>query len=114
MHVPFFIIICFGLPLLLYGFYLFDRLVKTEHAQNPAAWEADGKPNGFFWRAPERTMFGSDLARTRASMSWVFVTPEWIKDLPDSIVLLRRFRFCILGWNILVIVVFLMMGLNSQ
>jgi len=38
---------------LLYGFVLFDRLLRPEYETHRQSWEADGRPSGFFWR-PER------------------------------------------------------------
>lgn len=101
-----------GLPLLLYTFLTFDRLVKTQYALNRTAWETDGKPNGFFWRAPERTMFGSDWARTRLSFTWLFTTPSWMEHSTNYAVLLKRFRIGVLVWNIFGILAILAMQLR--
>jgi hypothetical protein len=50
MLIVYLVIAAAGVTLLLNSFLTFDRLVKAEYAFNRTAWEADGKPNGFFWR----------------------------------------------------------------
>jgi hypothetical protein len=49
------VILLFLLPLLLSCFVAFDRLVRLEYASHCRAWEADGKPRGFFWCPVEST-----------------------------------------------------------
>jgi hypothetical protein len=39
--------------ILIYAFFNFDRLVKIEYQRHNEDWIKDGKPIGFFWRAPE-------------------------------------------------------------
>ena len=41
-------VIVVALPVLFYSFYAFDRIVRAEYETNKIAWEADGKPYGFF------------------------------------------------------------------
>jgi hypothetical protein len=101
------LILAVGLPLLLYSFLMFDRLVKAEYAMNRIDWEADGKPRGFFWNAPECTFFRSNLARNRLSFHWLFSTPLWAMASPECQTWLRRLRICVLAWNILVVIAFL-------
>jgi hypothetical protein len=62
---------------LLYAFAIFDRLVRAEYGQHRAAWKADGRPRGFFWHAPECTLFRSAWATNRLSFVWLFKTPAW-------------------------------------
>jgi hypothetical protein len=109
MLIVYLVIAAAGVTLLLNSFLTFDRLVKAEYAFNRTAWEADGKPNGFFWRAPERTIFGSDWARTRLSFAWLFTTPPWMNNSTDYAALLKRFRIGVLVWNIFGLVVILTM-----
>lgn len=59
------VIIVIGLPLVLYAFQMFDRLVRAEYEMNRIDWETDGRPFGFFWKAPENTLFWSVWARSR-------------------------------------------------
>jgi hypothetical protein len=60
MPLEMIVIMAVGLPVLLYSFIMFDRLVKAEYAMNRIAWEADGKPRGFFWNAPECSFIRSN------------------------------------------------------
>jgi hypothetical protein len=92
-----------GMSLLLYSFRMFDRIVRAEYEVNRAAWEADGKPRGFFWSAPECTFFRSDWARNRLSFVWLFKTPAWAVDSVDCQTWLTRFRACVLAWNFLAV-----------
>ena len=101
-----------GIPLIFYSFFMFDRLVKTEYAENRAAWEADGKPSGFFWSSPECSFFRSDWARNRVSFLWLFSTPSWVNDSAECQSWLNRLRICVLGWNILLVTVFLALTSN--
>jgi len=95
-----------GLSILFYAFLMFDRIVRLEYEMNRAAWEEDGNPYGFFWTAPECTWFKSGWARNRLSFVWLFSTPEWTLDSTDSRQYLKRFRICVLAWNVLVLCVF--------
>lgn len=36
-------------PALLYGFWVFDQIVKLEYEAHRKQWEQDGRPHGFFW-----------------------------------------------------------------
>lgn len=107
MTLAIIIILALSLPLLLYSFVMFDRLVKTEYETHRAAWESDGKPYGFFWRAPECTYFPSGWARNRLSFAWLFTTPLWALDSPRCRLWLSRLRICVLAWNVLIVFSFI-------
>src|SRR4051812_39784312 len=85
---------------LLYAFILFDRLLRTEYQEFRNAWNADGRPVGFFWRAPECDRFTSNLARVRLSLAWLFRTPSWISASPALSTQLRRHRWAVFIWNV--------------
>ncbi len=106
--MPLSILVMFGIgvPFLLYGFRMFDRIVRTEYEKNRSEWEEDGKPYGFFWRAPECTFFRSGWARNWLSLSWLFITPLWAAETEDCLVWLRRFRICVFAWNLLMVIAF--------
>ena len=106
------VILTVGIQLIFYSFLMFDRLVKTEYATNRVAWEADGKPRGFFWNAPECLFFRSDWARNRLSFLWLFSTPSWVTDSAECQSWLKRLRICVLAWNILIVTVFLTLTSN--
>jgi hypothetical protein len=88
---------------LLYGLIEFDRLVRAEHQLHRAAWESDGSPCGFFWWPPDSFPFAGYFARTRVAFAWLFQTPPWVSLSSEHIQLLRRFRVCIVAWNIVCI-----------
>jgi hypothetical protein len=91
---------------LLYAFVLFDRLLRAEYEQHRPAWETDGRPAGFFWRAQESGFFLSKLAVIRLSFAWLFRTPAWVASSPALVTMLRRHRYAVLVWNIGVLVWF--------
>jgi hypothetical protein len=107
MPLEMIVIMAVGLPVLLYSFIMFDRLVKAEYAMNRIAWEADGKPRGFFWNAPECSFIRSNWARNRLSFLWLFSTPLWAMASPECQTWLRWLRICVLAWNILLVIAFL-------
>jgi hypothetical protein len=105
LAVAFLIIV--GLALLLYAFLMFDRIVRTEYEKNRIVWEADGRPCGFFWNAPECTLVRSGWARNRLSFVWLFTTPSWSDDSAECKIWLRRLRVSVFAWNVLILVSFL-------
>ena len=101
------VIIAVGLPLLIFIFRTFDRLVKAEYEINRNAWEADGRPRGFLGNAPECTFFRSDWARNRLHFSWLFSTPLWATACSECQTWLIHYRISISVWIILIVAVFL-------
>jgi len=91
---------------LLYAFVLFDRLLRSEYQQHREAWYADGRPAGFFWRAPECDFIMSHLARSRIAFTWLFSTPAWVEASPVFATQLRHQRWAVLVWNVGVLVWF--------
>ena len=90
--------------LLISIFLTFDKLVRLEYTDYRSMWEEDGRPRGFFWGAPEtRRWFGIDLRRewafNRANLVWSFSTPQWMKENPQALRLVRRFRLLTILWN---------------
>ena len=85
---------------LLYAFALFDRVLRSEYESHRPAWEADGRPIGFFWRARESGYFFSYLAFLRVSFAWLFMTPKWVADSPQAGAALRKLRLAVLTWNV--------------
>jgi hypothetical protein len=96
--VIFFVI--FAGPWLLYSFVLFDRLVREEYREHRQLWDADGRPRGFFWRAPECSDFGSSMAMNRLNLVWLFRTPAWIEHSAPYKAWLNQMRVCVAVWNI--------------
>ncbi len=101
------IVISCLLPLLFYGFWAFDQLVRLEHTSYREQWEQDGRPHGFFWGHREAQMsgglmvgFGSTFAFQRCAFTWLFSTPEWAKKDRKALDLLYRFRVAVASWDI--------------
>ena len=84
---------------LLSAFFAFDQLIRIEYEQHRDAWESDGKPVGFFWRAKECSLVGSGGARMWLTVYWLFQTPTWVATSPALQRKLRRLRLSLLVWN---------------
>jgi hypothetical protein len=82
------------LPIWVFSFISFARLIKAEYESDHVAWEADDKPSGgLLWRAKECTFFGSRLAAQRLYWIWLFRTPTWTtKATHNGALWLRRYR----------------------
>ena len=93
-------------PLLFYAFFLFDRLVQAEYQEHREAWEADGRPAGFFWRPPGSGFLAGGPARTRLALALLFRTPGWIAESPALTAQLRRHRGLVLVWNVSILIAF--------
>jgi len=94
-------------PVLIGAFVAFDKLVRLEYSSYRRAWEADGKPHGFFWVPTESksmagfmVSFGSSMAFQRRAFSWLFVTPEWMKTDKRALRLVFWLRVLVLAWNL--------------
>lgn len=102
--ITFLIIGTLGLIIVLFmSFSSFNKLVKLEYNQYRQEWIKDGKPQGFYWRPPECTMF-SWYAMQRLTILWLFKTPEWVIGTPSAVDTLRKMRRCVLTWNAGVII----------
>lgn len=99
--IPLLLLVAAGV--LIYSFATFDRLVRAEYDLHREAWTADGRPRGFFWRAPECTWFDSSVALHRVTLVWLFTTPAWAAESGTHRALLRRLRLLVLVWNAAVI-----------
>ncbi len=93
-------------PVLLYGFWMFDQLVRLEYTDYRTQWEEDGGPHGFFW-VPREAKGGassikvnSSFARQRCNFVWLFKTPLWMAQDERALSLLSRFRVMVAVWNI--------------
>ncbi|WP_316412617.1 hypothetical protein [Mesoterricola silvestris] len=98
-----------ALAVLILGFLSFDQVIRLEYESARKDWEADGKPSGFIWRAPECTAIRSRLAVNRLSFRLLFKTPTWAETVPEALKYLRRLRLCILAWNTTILLLFILM-----
>lgn len=98
------IFLCLGLGLvftLVAGFVAFDQLVRVQHEDHYQDWLADHKPDGLFWRQPGHSLLHRmNWSGSLCLLAWLFSTPDWVKQDEVAGRHLRRFRFCILVWNI--------------
>jgi len=81
-----------------------DRLVRAQYRSHPDEWKRDGRPAGFFfWPAGFRRRFPS---------RWLFRTPSWVRTSPQYLGWLRRYRLCVLVWNILCILIMVIAAMH--
>lgn len=79
------------MPVLIYTFVLYDRLVRTEYEHHRKAWLDDGEPAGMLWSPSDWQHSCSWIARSRVMILWLFKTPPWVAE-SDSRALLSRYR----------------------
>jgi hypothetical protein len=96
------------IAILISAFYFLDVLVRHEYQFHRAAWEQDGRPTGYVFCPLEATLVRSRLAFGRLSMAWLFWTPAWVRDDSAARKLLSRLRWCVLVWNIGIIIFFVL------
>jgi hypothetical protein len=105
----------FAAPVLIYGFAQADRLVRVERERYPDEWARDGFPAGYFaWIRPFFSGAAADLSRSRTSVPWrwKFKTPPWIAASPEYRRWLRRYRVCIVVWNVVCLCAFVLIALS--
>jgi hypothetical protein len=86
-----------------YQMWQFDCLVKCEYEYHRDQWERDGKPDGYFWRAKESTLWSSDAAKKRLGFLWLFKTPGWTIQRPECGRWLVRMRIITLAGALVVV-----------
>ena len=75
----------FGL-LTVVSYYVYDQLVCLEYEEHKDAWNADGKPNGFFWSpssglSPSAPFFRKLSIRGGSHfLLWLSVMPAWMRN----------------------------------
>jgi hypothetical protein len=101
------------IAVLISAFYFLDVLVRHEYQFHRDAWEQDGRPTGYLFCPLEATLVRSRLAFGRLSMAWLFWTPQWVRNDSAARKLLSRLRWCVLVWNIGIIIFFLLLFTSS-
>ena len=71
------------------SFLSFDRLVLIEYQSFREAWELDGRPNCFIWRAKERPPFN---AANMTMIDWGLNKPPWVVLSAEARLWFRIFR----------------------
>ncbi len=102
---------CFFLPIIGHAFF-FDLIVRTEYVLHRHEWEVDGRPRGWFWRAPEHgRVFGGIGARTQVSWEWFWRTPAWaVTGVTSARVRFFWFRACLVSWPAFLAIAALLLG----
>jgi|SRR5712692_7685773 len=95
---------------LISAFYFLDRLIRHEYQFHRDAWERDGRPVGYFFRPLEARWFRSGFAFQGCAFGWLFYTPQWTRDDSAARTVLSRWRWCVLVWNIGIIIFFLLLS----
>ncbi len=118
-----------SLVAVLFGaFFTFDQLVRLEYNSHRAHWEGNGTPRGIFWMPRQywrshstglpgiwKAQYRSLFAMWKASLVWLFSTPEWIRSDEKARQLIRRLRILALVWNgsVLVLIAVAIIGISS-
>jgi hypothetical protein len=97
------------IAVLLSSFYFLERLIRYEYQFHRDSWERDGGPIGWFFRPPESSWLRSGFAFHRVAFGWLFHTPQWTRGDSTARSLLSRLRWCVLVWNIGIIIFFLLL-----
>ena len=88
----------FGLHLLK-TFGMFDAILQAEYQRHRDAWNADGRPQGFFWRTSAATEI-MGLTRLHLLHQWMRATSEWaVKDEDASRLFDNYQRVARYRWN---------------
>jgi hypothetical protein len=103
------------IPALIGAFLTYDALIRREYHDYNDQWITDGRPKGFFWRAPDwgktRPEVKGILRSGSLWMIWLFTTPGWAKQDAGVIKLLWQYRILILIWNVGMLMLWSMMGI---
>jgi len=82
-----------------------NDLIKFQYENAFDTWKRSGEPSGMLgYHAPTRSMnivkrlFVSNPAFTM--LTWIFYTPNWVKDFPEATDILKRLRHNVLAWNL--------------
>lgn len=101
--IPALLSLIFAAGSLAYALYMLNQLIVLQYCDHYHVWEADGRPAGVFWRAPESRWTSGGIARERLSLRWLFVTPDWARHSKEAGHLLFNMRIALLGSNVLVL-----------
>ncbi len=95
-------------------FITFDQILKIQYQKYKNAWEADGKPYGFFWKTKESKWLQGSIARNRLAFIWLFKTPDWIKNNENLKKYLFRLRLFVLILNLGIITLLIILSINTK
>ena len=90
------------LPGLLYGSWLFDKLVRYEYEHHREQWERDGRPIGIYWRPSEPAIFLTRAGKNWWRLAWLFHTPAWVRTSSQCRSWLFQIRCFALLWSVVV------------
>lgn len=93
------LVFLYFLTIIIWSCQTFDNLVRLEYNNYRNIWERDGRPTGYFWRAPENQKLRISSDREwlqwtykQSTDKWLLSTPKWIRDDPEAFRLVRRYR----------------------
>jgi hypothetical protein len=88
------------LPSAVLALLAFRRLVEIEFTQFHDQWLTDGKPVGGAMSRKAASFWRSGFSTRHAYNTWLVSTPQWVRESPEALAALRRFR---LGTVVMVI-----------
>jgi len=106
------LIIIGGFAVVVYGMWVFDRLVSWEREHHREQWERDGKPVGIFWGDRRARFWSGDRANKRLQILWLFRTPDWIAANRRCCGWLLQMRLAAAACCLFVLVIWLRLIIN--
>ena len=95
------------IPVLLWSFFTFDKLVKLEYEEFHQQWVEDGEPAGMYWRpAQSRSSSRSGNTTQRIMIAWFLKAPQWVESNTDASRLFKKYRILVLVWNFFIVLWF--------
>lgn len=85
------------MPLAVAGMYTFDQVLDLFHERHREAWIKLNRPRCMTPRRlkDDDGKLGNPFAHHVCWIWWLFSTPDWFKDEPDTLNLLRRMRLLV-------------------
>jgi hypothetical protein len=102
------------IPIGIYSFILIDKIIKKMYQEFNDEWIKVGKPSGMFYYPPEGRNMQSIMSMQLNMFSWIFKTPEWIKNDVISLSNLKRLRFSLILVNLLMLGLFIWGAITIQ
>jgi hypothetical protein len=107
--VPFPLMVFLLIPVAYAAMSVSDRLIRSQYASYREDWEKDGKPWGPYWRLPgsgtleqqwQFRRIGYVLASRERLYSWLFKTPDWMRQDQEALRLIFRLRILTLAFTL--------------
>src|SRR5690349_9492675 len=89
---PYIACLALGMSLVLASMNTFDQIMQRFRERHTKAWEACGRPGGYFWQGNGDNASHSTATHHVFWFRWMFSTPKWAEGEDDTVRLFQRFR----------------------